>query len=97
MLIVGPLQAALAQKLGRKVRPSVACRMLARHGWRKLTPPTRATPRAIPPSSRSGKKLPAVVADALGGEAAAGKRPRLMFQDEARFGRMARPRRCRAS
>ena len=38
-----------------------------------------------------------MVADALGGEAAAGKRPRLMFQDEARFGRMARPKRCRAS
>ncbi len=26
--------------------------------------------------------------------AAAGKKPRLMFQDEARFGRMSRPRRC---
>ena len=26
--------------------------------------------------------------------AATGKRPRLMFQDEARFGRMSRPRRC---
>jgi transposase len=35
-----------------------------------------------------------VVADALKNPAAEGKKPRLMFQDEARFGRMSRPRRC---
>ena len=38
-----------------------------------------------------------MVAEALACEAAQGKRPRLMFQDEARFGRMARPKRCWAS
>jgi hypothetical protein len=35
-----------------------------------------------------------VVAELLKGPAAKGKKPRLMFQDEARFGRMSRPRRC---
>lgn len=40
------------------------------------------------------KKLPEVVAGLLMNPAAAGKKPRLMFQDEARFGRMSRPRRC---
>ena len=41
-----------------------------------------------------GKKLPEVVAELLKGPAAKGKKARLMFQDEARFGRMSRPRRC---
>ena len=40
------------------------------------------------------KKLPAVVSEHLASPQAQGKRPRLMFQDEARFGRMSRPRRC---
>lgn len=35
-----------------------------------------------------------MVADALKSPQAKGKTPRLMFQDEARFGRMSRPRRC---
>lgn len=41
MLIVSPLRAALAQELGRPVSASVAYRMLARHGWRKVAPDTR--------------------------------------------------------
>ena len=35
-----------------------------------------------------------MVAERLKSPAAGGKKPRLMFQDEARFGRMSRPRRC---
>jgi transposase len=35
-----------------------------------------------------------VVSERLLAPAADGKRPRLMFQDEARFGRMAKPKRC---
>lgn len=35
-----------------------------------------------------------MVAEALKSPEAEGKKPRLMFQDEARFGRMSRPRRC---
>ena len=41
MLVVSPLRAALAEKLGRKVAPSVVYRLLARHGWRKVAPDTR--------------------------------------------------------
>jgi transposase len=40
-LVVSPLRAALAQKLGRPVAASVVYRMLARHGWRKVAPDTR--------------------------------------------------------
>lgn len=41
ILVVSPLRAALAQKLGRPVAASVVYRLLARHGWRKVAPDTR--------------------------------------------------------
>lgn len=41
MIVMGPIRAALAQKLGRPVRASVVWRLLARHGWRKVAPDTR--------------------------------------------------------
>ena len=40
------------------------------------------------------KKLPETLATLLKPEAVQGRAVRLMFQDEARFGRMVRPRRC---
>ena len=41
MLVVSPLRAALAQRLGKKVSASVVYRLLERHGWRKVAPDTR--------------------------------------------------------
>jgi len=41
MLVVAPLRAALAQRLGHPVAASVVYRLLARHGWRKVAPDTR--------------------------------------------------------
>ena len=42
MIVVSPLRAALAEKLGRKkVTHSVVYRLLTRHGWRKVAPDTR--------------------------------------------------------
>ena len=42
VLVVSPLRAALAERLGRKkVAASVVYRLLARHGWRKVAPDTR--------------------------------------------------------
>jgi transposase len=41
VVVVSPLRAALAQRLGRAVKPSVIYRLLARHGWRKVAPDTR--------------------------------------------------------
>ena len=40
------------------------------------------------------KKLPETLATSLTPEVVRGRRVRLMFQDEARFGRMVRPKRC---
>ena len=55
MLIVAPLRAALAQRLGRPVTHSVVYRLLARHGWRKVAPDTRH-PKSDPLAQEQWKK-----------------------------------------
>jgi transposase len=40
VLVVPPIHEALERRLGRKVPASTVYRMLARHGWRKVTPDT---------------------------------------------------------
>jgi len=55
VLVVSPLRAALAEKLGRKVAPSVVYRLLARHGWRKVAPETRH-PKSDPLAQAEWKK-----------------------------------------
>jgi len=41
LVVVTPLQVALEQKLGRRIKPSVVYRLLDRHRWRKVAPDTR--------------------------------------------------------
>ena len=41
LVVVTPLQVALQEKLGRRVKPSVVYRLLDRHRWRKVAPDTR--------------------------------------------------------
>ena len=55
VLVVSPLRAALAEKLGRKIAPSVVYRLLARHGWRKVAPDTRH-PKSDPVAQAEWKK-----------------------------------------
>lgn len=56
VLVVSPLRAALAAKLGRnKIAASVVYRLLARHGWRKVAPDTRH-PKSDPVAQGEWKK-----------------------------------------
>jgi len=55
VLVVSPLRAALAERLGRKLAPSVVYRLLARHGWRKVAPDTRH-PKSDPAAQAEWKK-----------------------------------------
>lgn len=48
----------------------------------------------MPPPRRSLKKLPQIVEQEVARQAPRGRQVRLMFQDEARFGRINDPRRC---
>jgi transposase len=54
-LIVAPLRAALAQRLGHPVTHSVVYRLLARHGWRKVAPDTRH-PKSDPHAQEQWKR-----------------------------------------
>jgi len=55
LVVVSPLRAALAQRLGQPVKPSVVYRLLARHGWRKVAPDTRH-PKSQPAVQEAWKK-----------------------------------------
>ena len=55
LVVVSPLRAALAQRLGKPVKPSVVYRLLARHGWRKVAPDTRH-PKSKPEVQAEWKK-----------------------------------------
>jgi len=55
LVVVSPIRAALAQRLGKAVKPSVVYRLLARHGWRKVAPDTRH-PKSQPAVQEDWKK-----------------------------------------
>ena len=55
LVVVSPIRAALAQRLGQPVKPSVVYRLLARHGWRKVAPDTRH-PKSNPEVQVAWKK-----------------------------------------
>ena len=55
VLVVSPIRAALAQRLGRPVAASVVYRFLARQGWRKVAPDTRH-PKSDPQIQEDWKK-----------------------------------------
>ena len=92
ILEVGRIQAAFEEKVGRKVAKSTVYDLLHRHGWRKITPrPRHPKSDRMPPPPL--KKLPRH--RKAKAEADARELPlRVMFQDEARFGRINDPKRC---
>lgn len=55
VVVVSPIRAALAQRLGQPVKASVVYRLLARHGWRKVAPDTRH-PKSNPEVQEDWKK-----------------------------------------
>jgi transposase len=56
--------------------------------------PGRNTPRPMPRHKRSSKKLPELVCQEIARQADENRPVRLMFEDEARFGRIHDPRSC---
>jgi len=55
LLVVSPLRAALAERVGHPVKASLIYRLLARHGWRKVAPDTRH-PKSSPAAQAEWKK-----------------------------------------
>lgn len=94
MIIVGPLRAALASAAGSSRDAfggvSVAGAPRLAQGCAGYTTPQERPRRA----GALEKKLPHVLAGCRRSKAIRGRKIRLMFQDEARFGRMVRIKRC---
>ena len=55
LLVLSPIRAALAQRVGQPVKASVVWRLLARHGWRKVAPDTKH-PKNDPTIMKAWKK-----------------------------------------
>lgn len=55
LLVVSPVRAALAQRVGQPIKASLIYRLLARHGWRKIAPDTRH-PKSNPAAQEDWKK-----------------------------------------
>ncbi len=60
VLIVSPIHLAFEERIGHKVPKSTVYRLLARHGWRKVTPDTRH-PRSDASAQEDFKKNSLVV------------------------------------
>ena len=55
LLVLSPIRAALALRVGHPVKASVVWRLLARHGWRKVAPDTKH-PKNDPKVMKAWKK-----------------------------------------
>src|ERR1022692_3069296 len=55
LLVLSPIRAALAQRVGHSVKASVVWRLLSRHGWRKVAPDTKH-PKNDPKVMKAWKK-----------------------------------------
>ena len=93
ILEVSQVKAAYEQAVGHGVPKSTVYRMLARHGWRKIAP-DRAISSLMPLCKQSLKRLPLLIEQEVVRQQRESRRIRIMFQDEARFGRINDPRRC---
>jgi transposase len=93
ILNVGEIRVAIEAAIGRPVATSTIYRLMIRHGWRKVAP-TSASPQSRSCRHRAVQKK---LADITANEKAAlkaGQSLRLLFQDEARFGRISELYRC---
>ena len=95
MLNIHDLKAAYEQAIGHATSNSTVYNLLARHGWRKLMPRPFHPKRDLAAQNAFKKTaFPCCEDSARRAAARRGRRLRIMFADEARFGRMNRPRPC---
>jgi transposase len=93
MLNIHDLKRAYEQQIGHKTSSSTVYDLLGRHGWRKLMPRPFHPQQDL--AAQNGFKkngFSRAVKRARQAAERRGRRPRIMYADEARFGRMNRPR-----
>jgi transposase len=95
MLNIHDLKAAYEKAIGHATSDSTVYNLLHRHGWRKLMPRPFHPKRDLAAQNAFKKNgFPDAVRKARRAAAGRGRRLRIMFADEARFGRMNRIRPC---
>lgn len=94
MLNIHDLKASCETAIGHETSNSTIYNVLARHGWRKLMPRPFHPKRDLAAQNAFEKRFPNAVRRARRTAARRGRRLRVMFADEARFGRINRPRPC---
>ena len=97
LLNIHDLKAAYEKAIRHPTSDSTVYNLLHRHGWRKLMPPPFHPKRNLAAQNAFKKTVRVCVRKAKRAAAKRGRRLRVMFADEARFGRMNRPRPCGAS
>src|SRR3982751_5546023 len=93
IVVAASLQRAYQERLGHPVPHSVIYRALYRQGWRKV-PPRPQHPKTDAKAQEEFKKSSRNCYQKSSPQAAEGRPVRLMFEDEARFGRSSEPRQC---
>lgn len=88
------LKAAYEKAIGHPTSESTVYNVLKRHDWRKLVPRPFHPDRDIEAQNEYKKRLCTRGKEGQTIAAKRGRRLRIMFADEARFGRMNRPRPC---
>jgi transposase len=94
LLNIGELKSAYEKEIGHPTSNSTVYDLLARHEWRKLMPRPFHPDRNMEAQEAYKKGFRDDVRKARRVAAARGRPLRVMFADEARFGRMNRPRPC---
>ena len=94
LLNIHDLKAAYEKAIGHPTSNSTIYNLLARHDWRKLMPRPFHPDRDLEAQKDFKKRFRSEVTKARLLASAQGRPLRIMFADEARFGRMNRPRPC---
>jgi hypothetical protein len=92
---VSDIKAAYQEKVGHTISSGQIYYVLKRHSWRKVKPRSRHPKKASPEVIETSKKINTRIEELsqVFNELSTGK-VRLMFQDEAGFGRINKPRYC---
>lgn len=94
LVCAAEIKAAYEKQVGHRVPDSTVSRLLDRHEWRKVAPYERH-PKGDPDVRKEFKETFAdKVSEALKDANPGGLPVRVMMQDEGRFGRMVRSKRC---
>jgi hypothetical protein len=94
LLNIRVLKVAYAEEIGHSTSESTIYNLLGRHQWRKLMPRPFHPERDEDAQEACKKRFRQAVKKARRVAAARSRALRVMFADEARFGRMNRPRPC---